>query len=58
MKTPVPLELMVANNPDREQAAEVIQSMASEAGFDVHIRATEFAASLSLSEQGRLPGAI
>ena len=52
VKTPVPLELMVANNPDTEQAAEVIQSMAAEAGFDVHIRATEFAASLSLSEQG------
>jgi peptide/nickel transport system substrate-binding protein len=52
VKTPVPLELMVANNPDAEQAAEVIQSMASEAGFDVHIRATEFATTLTLSEQG------
>ena len=52
VKTPVSLELMVPNNPDTMQAAEVIQSMASEAGFDVHIRATEFAASLSLSEQG------
>jgi peptide/nickel transport system substrate-binding protein len=52
VKLPVPLELMVPNNPDTMQAAEVIQSMASDAGFDVHIRATEFAASLSLSEQG------
>jgi peptide/nickel transport system substrate-binding protein len=52
VKTPVPLELMVPNSPDLLQAAEVIQSMASEAGFDVHIRGTEFAASLSLSEQG------
>ncbi len=52
MKTPVPVELMVANNPDTEQAGEVIQSMAAEAGFDVHIRATEFATSLTLSEQG------
>ena len=52
VKIPVPLELMVPNNPDEMQAAEVIQSMASEAGFDVHIRATEFAASLTLSEQG------
>jgi peptide/nickel transport system substrate-binding protein len=49
---PVPLELMVANDPDTEQAAEVIQSMASEAGFDVKIRATEFATTLTLSEQG------
>jgi len=53
VKTPVPLELMVANNPDAEQAAEVIQSMAADAGFDVHIRATEFATTLSLSEQGQ-----
>lgn len=52
VKTPVPVELMVANNPDAQQVGEVIQSMASEAGFDVHLRATEFAASLSLSEQG------
>ena len=36
----------------REQAGEVIQSMASEAGFDVHLRATEFATTLTLSEQG------
>jgi peptide/nickel transport system substrate-binding protein len=52
VKLPVPLELMAPNDPDIMQAAEVIQSMVSEAGFDVHIRATEFAASLSLSEQG------
>ena len=52
VKTPVPVELMVANNPDTEQAGEVIQSMAAEAGFDVHIRATEFATTLTLSEQG------
>jgi peptide/nickel transport system substrate-binding protein len=52
VKLPVPVELMVANNPDTEQAAEVIQSMASEAGFDVKIRATEFATTLTLSEQG------
>jgi peptide/nickel transport system substrate-binding protein len=52
VKTPVPLELMVANNPDAQQAGEVIQSMASEAGFDVHLRATEFATTLTLSEQG------
>ncbi len=53
VKPPVPLELMVANSPDAKQAAEVIQSMASEAGFDVHIRATEFATTLTLSQQGQ-----
>jgi peptide/nickel transport system substrate-binding protein len=52
VKPPVPLELMVANSPDAEQVGEVIQSMAAEAGFDVHVRATEFATTLTLSEQG------
>ena len=34
---PVTLELLVPNQPDNRQAAEVIQSMAAEAGFDVHL---------------------
>ena len=44
---------MVPNNPESRQAAEVIQSMASEAGFDMKIRVTEFATSLKEGEQGR-----
>jgi peptide/nickel transport system substrate-binding protein len=43
---PFPLELTVPNSPDILQVAEVIQSMAAEAGFDVKIRAMEAASAL------------
>jgi peptide/nickel transport system substrate-binding protein len=49
---PVKLELLTFNNPDILQASEVIQSMANEAGFDVHIQAIEFASSLQASQRG------
>jgi peptide/nickel transport system substrate-binding protein len=32
---PVPVELMIPNNPDLRQVGEVVQAMAREAGFDV-----------------------
>lgn len=50
---PVKLELLAFNNPEVLQTAEVIQSMAAEAGFDVQIRAMEFASSLSAAHQGQ-----
>jgi peptide/nickel transport system substrate-binding protein len=53
VKTPVIIDLMVPNNPETRQVAEVIQSMAAEAGFDVRIRVTEFATSLKEAEEGR-----
>jgi peptide/nickel transport system substrate-binding protein len=49
---PVPVDFMVPNNPDLRQAAEVIQSMAAEAGFDVRITATEFASALQAETRG------
>ncbi len=49
---PVKLELLTPNQPDLLQAAEVIQSMAAEAGFDVHIRSMEFASSLAAAPHG------
>jgi peptide/nickel transport system substrate-binding protein len=49
---PVKLELMTFNDPDILQASEVIQSMAAEAGFDIHIQAIEFASSLQASQRG------
>ncbi|HSU05221.1 MAG TPA: ABC transporter substrate-binding protein, partial [Acetobacteraceae bacterium] len=52
VKPPVQVQLMVPNNPDQLQVAQVIQSMASEAGFDVKIQATEFASSLQQSYDG------
>jgi len=51
---PVKLELMASNNPDVLQTAEVIQSMASEAGFEVHIKSMEFASSLAASARGEM----
>ena len=53
LKAPVAVDFMVPNNPESRQAAEVIQSMAAEAGFDMKIRVTEFATSLKEAEQGR-----
>ncbi len=50
---PVSVTLTVTNNPDAQQAGEVIQSMAAEAGFDVHLRTTEFASSLQSAYAGQ-----
>ena len=51
--TPVTVDFMVTNNPEARQVAEVLQAMAAEAGFDLKIRVTEFATSLTEAEQGR-----
>ena len=53
VKTPLAVDYMVPNNPETRQTAEVIQAMASEAGFDMKIRVTEFATSLNEAEAGR-----
>ena len=46
------VKLMAPNNPEIMRAAEVIQAMAAEAGFDIRIEATEFATSLDLAAKG------
>lgn len=51
--TPVTVDFIVPNNPESRQAAEVLQAMAAEAGFDLKIRVTEFATSLKEGEEGR-----
>ena len=56
--TPVPLTLNVVNAPDSVQSAEVIQSMAAEAGFDVKIRAMEAGALLNAALQGDFQASI
>lgn len=48
----VAFELMVSNNPQSVRLGEVVQAMAAEVGFDVTLRATEFATALDLQEQG------
>jgi len=44
--------MMVPNTTEQLRAAQVIQSMAAEAGFDIKIQATEFASSLDLAQKG------
>jgi peptide/nickel transport system substrate-binding protein len=52
-KTPNPsFTMTVPTNPETLQAAQVVQSMAAEAGFDIKIQATEFASSLDLAVKG------
>jgi peptide/nickel transport system substrate-binding protein len=46
--------LMVPIGPEVERVAQVIQSMAQEAGFDIKLQVTEFASSLKLSEEGKM----
>src|SRR3954468_23461941 len=50
--TPVSVDLMVPKGAETEAVAQVIQSMASETGFDLKIRVTEFATSLKQAESG------
>lgn len=52
--TPVTIELVVPNNPDLRQVGEVIQAMAREAGFDLRLRAMEYASALQASIRGDL----
>jgi peptide/nickel transport system substrate-binding protein len=53
LKTPVVVDLMVPNNPETRQVAEVIQAMAADAGFDLKLQVTEFATSIKEAEEGR-----
>jgi len=46
------VSLMAPTTPEVQQAAQVIQAMAKESGFDIRIQATEFASSLQLSANG------
>ena len=46
------VEVQMANNPVQTQLMQVIQSMVAEAGFDVSLRATEFASLLQAQTAG------
>jgi peptide/nickel transport system substrate-binding protein len=50
--TPITLDLMVPNQPDVKQVAEVLQAMTAEAGFELKIKLTEFATSLQEATKG------
>jgi peptide/nickel transport system substrate-binding protein len=49
---PVAIDFMVPKGAETESVAQVVQSMAAEAGFDMKIRVTEFATSLKQAEAG------
>jgi peptide/nickel transport system substrate-binding protein len=49
---PVTVDFMVPKGAENEAVAQVVQSMAAEAGFDMKIRVTEFATSLKQAEAG------
>jgi peptide/nickel transport system substrate-binding protein len=49
---PVALDFMVPNGPENRAVAEILQSMAAEAGFDLKLRVTEFATSIKQAEEG------
>ena len=46
------VEMMAVNNPESLQTVQVIQAMAKDSGFDLRIKATEFASSLELAVKG------
>lgn len=49
---PMKLEMKIPNNPVMQQVGQVIQAMASEAGFEVNLVATEFATMLKETQAG------
>jgi peptide/nickel transport system substrate-binding protein len=50
--TPITVDFMVTNGPEPRAVAEVVQSMAAEAGFDLKLRVTEAATAQKQSEDG------
>jgi peptide/nickel transport system substrate-binding protein len=52
VSAPVSVDFMVPKGAETEAVAQVMQSMAAEAGFDLKIRVTEFATSLKQAEAG------
>jgi peptide/nickel transport system substrate-binding protein len=52
VKLPVSIDLMVPKGAENESVAQVIQSMAAEAGFDIKIRLIEFATSFKQAQAG------
>jgi peptide/nickel transport system substrate-binding protein len=49
---PVTVDMMVPKGPEQEAVAQVVQSMAAEAGFDLKIRVIEFATSFKDAQAG------
>jgi peptide/nickel transport system substrate-binding protein len=52
VSTPVSVDMMVPKGAENEAVAQVMQSMAAEAGFDLKIRVIEFATSFKQAQAG------
>jgi peptide/nickel transport system substrate-binding protein len=52
VKLPVTVDYLVAQGPENEGVAQVVQSMAAEAGFDLKIRVVEFATAFKEAQAG------
>ncbi len=52
VKLPVSIDYMVPKGSEYEAVAQVVQSMAAEAGFDIKIRLIEFATSFKQAQSG------
>jgi len=52
VKTPVSVDYMVPKGTEYEAVAQVVQSMAAEAGFDIKIRVVEFATTFKEAQAG------
>ena len=52
VKTPVSVDYMVPKGTEYEAVAQVVQSMAAEAGFDIKIRVVEFATTFKEAQSG------
>jgi peptide/nickel transport system substrate-binding protein len=52
VKTPVSVDYMVPKGTEYEAVAQVVQSMAAEAGFDIRIRVVEFATTFKEAQAG------
>ncbi|MEG3132460.1 ABC transporter substrate-binding protein [Rouxiella sp. T17] len=52
VKTPLNIDLLVANNPTSQQVAQVLQAMVSEAGINLNLQMTEFATLLDKQQRG------
>lgn len=53
VKTPLDVTVMVQNSPEAKQVGQIIQAMAAEAGFNVHLEMTEFATLLNRQQSGQ-----
>jgi peptide/nickel transport system substrate-binding protein len=52
IKPPLTIDFMVTSGPETQAVAEVVQSMAAEAGFDLKLRVTEAATGQKQAEDG------